>query len=102
MKQNNIKNLCFICISMIFIHIAGFTYQLITHASVLAVTIKITYILFYLLLLILLKKSIKIAVPIGIFISCVITIISSMYMDFLSVIVALISIFYLLKLKRDH
>lgn len=94
------KNLFFICIFMILTHFAGLIYQIITNATFFAISIKLIFIVMFIIFLINLILKHKFAHIIGIISSVVITIISSIYMDFLSIVIALLIIYYSLNLTK--
>lgn len=96
------KNISFICIIMIVIHLGGLLYQIITKASILAICIKISFIAMFALLLFSVFKFTKLTPLIAFISSCIIIIISAIYMDFLSIIVAIITILYSLQLKKNN
>lgn len=99
MKEKYTKNLSLICLIMILINSAGLTYQIITKASILAVCLKILYLAMFSIFLLSVIKYKKISYLVGIISSCIIIIISSIYMDFLSIAVAILIIYYLYNLK---
>lgn len=100
MEKTYKNNLLLICFIMILIHLAGLTYQIITKVSILAIFLKIFYIAMFILFLFTLLTKRKFSYLIGIISSCIIIIISSIYMDFLSVVVAFLIIYYSYKLKK--
>lgn len=102
MNNKYSKNLKFICIVMIIIHLSGLLYQIITKASFLAIGIKISFILMFALLLFSVLKYKKIVLLVGFLTSTIIIIISAIYMDFLSIIVAIITMLYCIKLKKNN
>lgn len=102
MKKTYIKNLSLISLIMILIHLAGLTYQFVTKAALFAIILKISYILMFVIFLFNLLKRSKYTYLIGILMSCVIIIISGMYMDFLSVLVSILIIYYCYSLKFEN
>lgn len=96
------KNISFICLIMIVIHLGGLLYQIITKASLFAICIKLLFISMLALLLLSAFKFTKIAPLIAFISSGIIIIVSAIYMDFLSIIVAIITILYSLKLKKNN
>lgn len=99
MEKTYIKNLSLISLIMILIHLVGLTYQIIIKASTFAIILKLLYIAMFGVFLFTLIKRAKITYLIGIIISCIIIIISGIYMDFLSIIIAILVIFYSYNLK---
>lgn len=99
MEKTYIKNLSLICLIMILIHLAGLSYQFITKASMLAIILKLLYISMFGIFLFSLIKKKNYSYIIGIVMSCIIILISTIYMDFLSVAVAILVIYYTYNLK---
>ena len=100
MKETYIKNLTLISFIMILIHIAGLTYQFITISSILAISFKILYITMFAIFLFSLIKKAKLSSLLGIVFSCVIIIISAIYMDFLSIVISILIIYYSYNLNK--
>lgn len=94
------KNLFFICIFMILIHFAGLIYQIITKSTFLAISLKLIFIVIFILFLISLILKLKFAHIIGIISSAIIIAISAIYMDFLSILIALLVFYYSLNLIK--
>lgn len=102
MEKTYIKNLSLICLIMILIHLAGLSYQFITKASMLAIILKLLYISMFGIFLFSLIKKKNYSYIIGIAMSCIIILISTIYMDFLSVVIALLVIYYSYNLKAYY
>lgn len=98
MRKIYIKELTIISFAMILIHAVGMVYQIITNASLLAVSLKGLYILFYATFIFLLRKKVKIAPYFAYIMSLITIIISIIYFDLLNIVIAIIISIYSTKL----
>lgn len=89
------KNILLICIIMLFIHILGLIYQIITHLPTLSILLKELFIILFLIQIVVVKLEIKKYQLICYIVNTIIIIISCIYMDFLSVIISSLLILYL-------
>lgn len=95
------KNLIFLSCLMIFIHLLGLIYQIIARQSTFSILLKELFIVLFVIQLILLKQKIVHTKQICYGIHIAIICISGFYMDFSSVIVSILTIFYLYHLNTN-
>ncbi|MEG0873243.1 MAG: hypothetical protein RSG48_04730 [Clostridia bacterium] len=101
METENVrKSLKIISLIMILINLCGIVYQLLTHASAIAILIKIGYVVLYLLLVLLLVKKSKYASVLGYMLATMAIILSLLYFDFLTIVISLILVFYCSRLNN--
>lgn len=93
-EQQLIKNLTLISVIMIVIHFIGIIYQLFISETITAIIIKLLYILLFTTLIIMLYKKNILATLISIIITIYSIILSTIYFDFLSVLVSLVLLYY--------
>ena len=93
------KNLIILSFIMIFIHILGVIYQVSTNQPTLSILLKELFIVLFIIQIFLLKKEFKYTKYICYSFQITIAIISGFYSDFSSVIISLLTIFYLYNLN---
>lgn len=99
MNKEMKKNILIICIIMLFIHILGFIYQILTHLPTLSILLKELFILIFLIQFTVVRLEIKYFKLICYISNLIIIITSCIYMDFLSVIISILLILYIYNIQ---
>lgn len=89
------KNTIIICVIMIFIHILGLIYQVLSNSSTLSILLKELFIVIFAIQILLVKFEIKYAKYVCYSLNLAIIIISAIYMDFSSVIISVLLMLYI-------
>ena len=95
------KNSIMICAIMIFIHILGLVYQILSNAPTLSILLKELFIVIFVAQIILIKFEFKFAKYICYGLNLAIIVISAIYMDFSSVIISILLILYISNLNSN-
>jgi hypothetical protein len=95
------KSLIILSIIMIFIHILGLIYQIVSNQSTLCILLKELFILFYIIQIVMLKLKFKYTKYTCYCLHVIIILISLYYMDISNTIISILTIFYLYNLNNN-
>ena len=95
------KIVILVCLVMIFIHILGLVYQILSNSTTLSILLKELFIIIFISQIILIKFEIKYAKYICYGLNLAIIVISGFYMDFSSVIISILLMLYISNLYSD-
>lgn len=95
------KNSIMICAIMIFIHILGLVYQILSNAPTLSILLKELFIVIFVAQIILIKFEFKYTKYICYGLNLAIIVISAIYMDFSSVIISILLTLYISTLNSN-
>lgn len=95
------KNSILICAIMIFIHILGLVYQILSNAPTLSILLKELFIVIFVAQIILIKFEFKYTKYICYGLNLAIIVISAIYMDFSSVIISILLTLYISTLNSN-